>query len=145
MAVVKKLDLVVFDIDDTLYPFNDLHVEAMNFVAEYVEREYNIPRQYLIDEYKAELAKQFKEYPHLVNCHCRTIRFQRIAERDKRLPLGVATMLSDMYWNKLLEIMKPFAGIVEFIQKIKSQGIKIGVCTDMTANWQIKKLVRFTL
>lgn len=145
MAVIKKINLAVFDIDDTLYPFGALHVEAINFVAEYIEKEFGIPKQGLIDEYNAELARQMKLYPQLVNCHSRTIRFQRIAEHDKRLPLGMATQLSDMYWNTLLEKMTPFPGIVELFRSLKASGIKIGICTDMTADWQIKKLVAIGL
>lgn len=140
--MILNLKAAIFDVDDTLFDFTGCHAIAMQRVAEHVEKAYGIPEKWLITEYKAELDKQFEKYPQFVNCHCRTIRFQRIAERDARLPLGVATELSDMYWNTLIEVAEPLPGVVDFIKSLKAKGLKLGICTDMTADWQIKKLVK---
>ena len=140
--MILKLKAAIFDVDDTLFDFTGCHAIAIQHVAEYVEKTYAIPVDEIKEQYKAELKKQMSEYPQFVNCHSRTMRFQRIAERDARLPLGVATELSDMYWNTLIAAAEPFPGIIEFIQSLKSKGIKLGICTDMTADWQIKKLVK---
>ena len=41
--------------------------------------------------------------------------------------------------------MKPFAGAVEFIRKLKKFGIKTAICTDMTAQIQYRKIDKLGL
>lgn len=143
--MILKLKVAIFDIDDTLFDFTGCHAIAIQHVAEYVEKTFGIPADELKEGYKAELKRQLLEYPEIVNCHSRTVRFLRIAERDSRLPIGVATELSDMYWHTLISNAVPYSGLVELIDSLKAKGIKIGICTDMTVDWQIKKLVKLGL
>lgn len=136
---------VVFDIDNTLYSFDRAHAVAFEALTEYAEREL-----LLSPERFRTLVKQANEQlKHNTggNCaaiHNRLIRFQLLLEK-LRLPLSHAPRMEAVYWNKLLEVaqIEPYA--VECIQSLKKQGIRIGIGTDMTANWQFVKLERLGL
>lgn len=138
------LKAVIFDIDDTLYSFRDAHRQAMEELAPFVREKLGILPEDFQRDYQRFLAFQMEVHGDVAGCHSRTIRFQLMLE-ERHLPLRWAPELSDRYWNAVLGAMCPNPGVTEFVAALQERGICMGVGTDMTADWQMKKLLRLGL
>ena len=135
----------VFDIDDTLYSQMENAAKAASAVAAFASDRYGISEEEFRRQYKAAFARQRDRFPTLVNFHSRAVRFQFMSEMFGTIPLSDVLLLHDLYWEAHLRDMEPFPGLVDFLASLRARGIRIGACTDMTADWQYKKLERLGL
>ena len=133
------LKAVIFDIDDTLYSYRDANDYAMPAVVSYAERELGVEGAVFLSQYQRAMEEQLSAHSATAGCHSRAIRFQMTLEA-MGLPLYHAAVLNDLYWNTFLEVIRPFPEVVAFMSALKSRGIRLGVGSDMTADWQLKKL-----
>lgn len=132
---------VIFDIDDTLYSYRKADAPAMGVAAEYVRRELGVEQEVFLPLYERCMREQLRRRPESAGCHSRAIRFQMVLERLGK-PLYHAAVLNDLYWNSFLDVMEPFPCMLSFLQQLRERGVRTGVCSDMTADWQLKKLHR---
>ncbi|MCD7929772.1 MAG: HAD-IA family hydrolase [Clostridiales bacterium] len=138
------IKVIIFDIDNTLYSFDDAHRVAFAAVQDYAQRELDIAP----DEFRRlhrDMNQELKG--RMGSCaaiHNRLIRYQNLLERLGK-PIGHALRMSDLYWNSLVAAMEPSHGAAETVRQLKAQGLKIGVGTDMTARMQFVKLERLGL
>ncbi|MCD7837545.1 MAG: HAD family hydrolase [Clostridiales bacterium] len=138
------IKVVIFDIDNTLYNFDAAHQVALGALLDYAQQELGIASEEFQRLYKDMNRELTKRMGSCAAIHNRLIRCQNILERlDK--PIGHALQMSDLYWNTLLDVMKPSPGAAETVQRLKAQGMKLGVGTDMTARMQFAKLERLGL
>lgn len=135
---------VIFDLDDTLYDFRAGNKIGLDAAAVYAEKEMGIPAQEFIDCFNEMMRKQFEVHSDVAGCHSRAIRAQMICEHYK-VSIRHAPVLNDIFWNTFIDSIRPFDGIPELFELIKGKGMRIGVCTNMTADWQIKKLIKLGL
>lgn len=135
---------VIFDIDDTLYNYRSANVHAMDALCRYVRRELNLEEGAFREDYNRVMDYQMRERGETAGCHSRAIRLQLLLE-ERGLPLRHAAAMNDLYWNALLDVIAPSPGVTELIQALKGRGIRLGVGSDMTADWQLKKLERLGL
>lgn len=133
------LKAVIFDIDNTLYCFDEANRHADGMAAAYAQRELDIPAGEFLSACREAMLLQFRDHSETSGCHSRSIRYMMVLERYG-LPLRHAPILSDLYWNELLKVIQPYPHVKEFISQLRERGILIGVGTDMTADWQLKKL-----
>jgi putative hydrolase of the HAD superfamily len=130
---------VIFDLDNTLYSFDDANKIAYTKLLDYVER--NLP--IALDEF-SRLYDYFKKSLPQNNsvCHNRLVRFQKILETHN-LPLYPhALEMDSIYWETLVEAAVPSLGAVTTLEELKLRGIRIGIGTDMTARIQFVKLTK---
>lgn len=137
---------VIFDIDNTLYDFDSVHIKAMNKVKVYVEKTFGISS----DEFENRLSKaQSKMVDRLgkdsAATHSRIIRFQEALEELSDKNMQSALTMCNLYWDTLLDIMEPEKGIEDFIKALINKGIKIGVGSNMTSHMQFEKLEKLGL
>jgi putative hydrolase of the HAD superfamily len=133
---------VIFDLDNTLYSFDDANKIAFDRLLDYVEQELPIS----LDEF-SKLYNHFKMSLPQDNsvCHNRLIRFQKILETHN-LPLYPHALDMDrIYWDTLVEAAVPSLGAATTLEELKQRGIRIGIGTDMTARIQFVKLTKLEL
>lgn len=133
------IQAVLFDLDGTLYSFNDANAHAIGVVSERFEKETGFPRDQFDKENWRLYEKQCAQVGQQAGCHSRGVRFQMFCE-EHGFPLRLAAPMTDLFWNSFLGAMKPFAGAAETFDAIRARGLKIGIGTNMTADWQLKKL-----
>lgn len=138
------LKAVIFDIDDTLYSYRAGNASALPRLGEYVRRELGEDPERFLTLYQRCMEEQLRGHSTVAGCHSRAIRFQMVLER-LGAPLYHAAVLNDLYWNSLLDVIKPFPGVKEVLLELGERGIRRGVGTDMTTDWQLKKLHRLGL
>ena len=131
---------VLFDLDDTLYDFATTSKAALEVVSARIVSDLCIPVSETKDAYRRLLHEMMERNPS-AGCHSRTIRFQLFLE-ERRLPLQLAPVYNDVYWNALLDRIVPFEGLPEALDRLRARNIRIGLGTNMTADWQIRKLDR---
>lgn len=132
---------VLFDIDDTLYSYREANALAMPVAADYARRELGMERETFLAVYQRCMEEQLSVHAESAGCHSRAIRFQMVLERLGK-PLYHAAVLNDLYWNSFLDVMEPFPGMTQCLRLLRALGVRTGVCSDMTADWQLKKLHR---
>lgn len=138
------LKAVIFDIDNTLYSFDEGNLIAANATAAYAEEKLGLSGEVFLASCREAMHEQFRDHGSTAGCHSRAIRYMMVMERH-HLPLFHAYILNDLYWEALLGVITPFPGVKELILTLREKGIRIGVGTDMTADWQLKKLERLGL
>lgn len=136
----------IFDIDNTMYSFLDCDKVASKKIADYIEDNFAIKPEVSLEVIESLKAQQKARIGHDIGAiHSRVIRFQMFLEK-MNLPICPHTaILTRMYWDCMLEQMKLEEGMEDFIKDLKGKGVKIGVCTDMTALIQYDKIEKLGL
>ena len=135
---------VIFDLDDTLYEFDPAEQTGREAIREYAERVIGVNGEAFMANFVEMLRLQIRLHGDTAGSHSRAIRCQLVCEK-MGIPLHHVPILNDLFWNSYISSIRPFPGIPELFAKIRESDRKIGICTNMTADWQMKKLVRLDL
>ena len=142
----KKPQAVIFDTDNTLYPYEPAHkaatkaveIKACDLLGISLEK-FNKAFITARLEVKVQLNKT-------ASSHSRLLYYQRTIEI-----LGLNTQilmtldLEQTYWRTFLANCRLFPEVKEFILDLKSAGIAIAIITDLTAQIQFRKIIYFGL
>lgn len=136
---------VVFDLDNTIYNYDECHIVAMKQLEEYVCDKYGVNK---VDFRKNfELAKD--EVKKLLGntgaSHNRMLYMQIFLEKINQSPVEDALQLYDIYWSAMLEKMTPFKYVMPLMKQLKHRKIEIGILTDLTAHIQHRKIKKLCI
>lgn len=136
---------VVFDLDNTIYNYDECHIVAMKQLEEYVCDKYGLNK---VDFRKNfELAKD--EVKKLLGntgaSHNRMLYMQIFLEKINQSPVEDALQLYDIYWSAMLEKMTPFRYVMPLMKQLKHRKIEIGILTDLTAHIQHRKIKKLCI
>ena len=143
---IGKPKAVIFDTDNTLYPYDTAHVAAIKAVFEKAEKMRGIDKK---EVEQADLTSREDIKLKLgatASSHSRLLYFQRTIES-----LGLKTRilltldLEQTYWSTFLAHAELFPHVKEFLMKLKSNAIATANITDLTAQIQFRKMVYFGL
>ena len=131
---------VIFDIDNTLYSYDHAHEYGWTALCAYAGEHLGMDA----DRFKQEIAKAAADVKERLDADCaalhnRTLRFQVMLERN-HLPLIHAEPMGKLYWDTLIRHSAPEPGILTCLAKLKEAGYTLGIGTDMTVIYQLKKL-----
>lgn len=139
-------DAILFDTDNTLYPYDPAHKAAQQAVRDKVVKTFSItPEEF--DTAFNESRKQVKSrLGHTASSHSRLLYLQRMLEI---LGLGSQVMLAldfeQTYWRTFLCNAILFDDVKELLDDIRLLGIPTAIVTDLTAQIQFRKVVYFGL
>ncbi len=139
-------DAILFDTDNTLYPYDPAHLAAQSAVKEKVIRTFSIkPEEF--DRASKEARNQVKKrLKHTASSHSRLLYMQRMLEI---MGLGSQVLLAldfeQTYWRTFLTNAVLFDEVKELLDDIRILGIPTAVVTDLTAQIQFRKVVYFGL
>lgn len=133
------LRAVIFDIDGTLYDYAAAHARAFRALSDYACDAYGLTGDRFRTLYDRADALLKARAGASSAVHNRLIRCQLMLEALGR-PIGDAPALASLYWSTLLQWLKPFPGLREAFDRLKAMGVRIGIGTNMTADWQYAKL-----
>ena len=142
----KKPQAIIFDTDNTLYPYKPAHkaatkaveVKACDLLGISLEK-FNKAFITARSEVKVQLNKT-------ASSHSRLLYYQRTIEI-----LGLNTQilmtldLEQTYWRTFLANCRLFPEVKEFILDLKNEGVVIAIITDLTAQIQFRKIIYFGL
>lgn len=139
-------DAILFDTDNTLYPYDPAHKAAQDAVRKKVVATFSISE----DEFDTafnESRKQVKlRLGHTASSHSRLLYLQRMLEI---LGLGSQVLLAldfeQTYWRTFLSHAILFDDVKELLDDLRLLGIPTAIVTDLTAQIQFRKVVYFGL
>lgn len=137
---------VLFDLDNTLYPYDPAHQAGSAAVARKASRVLGAPEADLSayfdqarGDVKARLGKVGAAHSRLLYFH----RFLELAGM-KSQPL-LSLDLEQTYWRTFLSSARLFPGVSDFLDDLRSLGVPTGLVTDLTTQIQFRKLIYFGL
>lgn len=132
----------LFDIDNTLYDYDAAHQAAFRAVSAYACRAYGLtPDAFIALHKRGNQLLQERVGSVTAAIHNRLIRYQIMLEELGR-HMGGAPRMAELYWSTFLDAMEPGAGLADCMAALKEQGFRLGVGTNMTAEYQFAKLER---
>lgn len=138
----KKIKAVIFDLDDTLYDYKSLNELAEKEIQEHVKNMYNIDAPDFNKKYY-EAKEIVKSRLHGTGAeHNRLLYFQVFMELIGRKPVSDALELYEIYWNTILDNIVLRDGVKDIFSFCHNNNISIGICSDLTAMIQHRKLKR---
>ena len=144
--VIAQPKAVIFDTDNTRYPYMPAHNEATREVENKVEKLLGIEKLIFRKAFKEARIEIKSRLGNVASSHSRLLYMQRTIEK---LQLGTRILmtldLEQTYWRTFLSNCKLFPGVLDFIYLLKSKGVITANITDLTAQIQFRKLVYFGL
>lgn len=131
---------VIFDLDNTLYAFDPLDQKAVGRVKKYVCEELDITGRQFEEAYLFGRDETKKRLGDVAASHNRMLYFQHTLEYLGAYLASAALRMYDLYWGTFLENMKLRDGAREFLDHMHEHGIKVMICTDLTAHIQHRKI-----
>lgn len=137
---------VIFDTDNTLYPYDPAHEAADKAVTRKATTLLGVSEE----EFQEAFARARKETKERLgptaSSHSRLLYFQRTIELLGHRTRILSTLdLEQTYWRVFLAHSRLFPGVVDFIRNLKNEGIVTANITDLTAQIQFRKMVYFGL
>lgn len=139
-----SVQAVIFDLDNTLYDYDAAHEIAFGALCDFAQREFRISAEAFRALHKDAMTEQQRRARNACAAiHNRVIRYQLILERVGK-PIFYAPRMSDIYWTAFLDACRPISGVREALEALKADYV-LGVGTNMTADYQFRKLERLGL
>lgn len=139
-CIRKMIKAVIFDLDDTLYDYKALDREAGSRVKTFVCKRLEISEE----RYEEAFLHGRKETKDCLGdtgaSHNRMLYYQKTLEYLDYKPLSLSLQMYEMYWGTFLTKMQLYPGVRELLDVLHEMGMKIGICTDLTAHIQHRKL-----
>lgn len=138
--------MVVFDTDNTIYPYDPAHKFAMQAVYRKVNYVYGLNQKDFDTALNIAKRRIKKNLGNTASSHSRLLYFQKTLEL-----LGYQTQIFDsldleeIYWSNFLLKANLFHNLTECIKDIRALGIKLSIITDLTVQIQFRKLIFFNL
>jgi len=136
---------VIFDIDGTLYSYAKNDKIAVKSLCEFAEKNLCVTSEDFLKAYYEARRIVKERLTDGGSRHSRVLFFQTTLELLGKNSFLYICEMYDCYWNKFLAGMEAFEGAADFVRKLKFSGIKIALCTDMTAQIQYRKINRLGL
>lgn len=134
------LQAVIFDLDDTLYDYKSLDREAGRRVQDLVCKTLNIEEAKYQEAYMRGRRETKEQLGNTGASHNRILYFQKTLEHLACKPLPLSLQMYETYWGTFLREMKLYPEARKLLDRLHERGILVGVCTDLTAHIQHRKL-----
>jgi HAD superfamily hydrolase (TIGR01549 family) len=144
---LKQLpDAVLFDTDNTLYPYDPAHAAAQDAVQKKVMHTFSIGANDFGRAFNEARAQVKARLGATASSHSRLLYMQRMLEI---MGLGSQVLLAldfeQTYWRTFLANAELFDDVKELLDDLRLLGIPTAIVTDLTAQIQFRKVVYFGL
>ena len=136
---------VIFDLDGTLYDYNTLEKEAFRAVGELVLEKIGVSEEQYGEAFGRAKMEVKKVLGEVAASHNRMLYFQKTMEFLDIRPLFLTLEMYETYWGTFLDKMALYPGAREFLDELYEKHIRVGICSDMMARIQHRKLVALGL
>lgn len=139
-------DAILFDTDNTLYPYDPAHLVAQKAVERKVIDAFSITSADFNTAFHQARSDVKQRLEGTAASHSRLLYMQRMLEI---MGLGsqvlTALDLEQTYWRTFLSKAILFEGVKELLDDIRLCGIPTAIVTDLTAQIQFRKIIYFGL
>ncbi|ELY58243.1 HAD family hydrolase [Natronococcus jeotgali] len=140
-------NVVLFDLDDTLYPYAPCKEAGMEAALETArELGYEFDRDAFDEFYRAGRLEVKRELSGTAATHERFIYFKRAVEEHTGEPrAGDALALGEAFWEGYLEEMALFPGVETTLETLRENGVDVAITTNLTTRIQLAKVEQLGL
>ena len=142
----KQPNAVLFDTDNTLYPYNPAHNAASKAVRDKIASTFSISPGVSDKAYKEARAQVKEKLSGTASSHSRLLYMQRMLEI---MGLGsqvlLALDLEQTYWRTFLANAVLFENVKDLLDDLRLLGVPTAIVTDLTAQIQFRKVIYFGL
>jgi FMN phosphatase YigB (HAD superfamily) len=135
-------DAILFDTDNTLYPYEPAHNAAQFAVREKVVKTFSIKSEDFDTAFNSARKEVKARLQQTASSHSRLLYLQRMLEI---MGLGSQVLLAldfeQTYWRTFLSNVILFSEVKELLDDIRLLGIPTAIVTDLTAQIQFRKVV----
>ncbi|MCX8956439.1 HAD family hydrolase [Erwinia psidii] len=139
-------DAILFDTDNTLYPYDPVHAAAQAAVRDKVVNMFSISPDEFDRAFKQARDQVKNRLKHTASSHSRLLYLQRMLEI---MGLGSQVLLAldfeQTYWRTFLSNAVLFDGVKDLLDDLRLLGVPTAIVTDLTAQIQFRKVVYFGL
>ena len=139
-------DAILFDTDNTLYPYDPAHAAAQRAVKEKAMNAFSIKPGDFDKAFKEARNQVKKRLKNTASSHSRLLYLQRMLEI---MGLGSQVLLAldfeQTYWQTFLNHAFLFDEVKELLDDLRLLGIPTAIVTDLTAQVQFRKMIYFGL
>ena len=132
---------ILFDLDNTLYPYLPSHETGLKASAAFAASTLHLSAEAfhrLYEESRREIHQSLKG---TASSHNRILYFQRIYETcTKKAESANILRCHQIYWKAYFSKMTLFQGVLELFDFLKKRHRPIAIVTDMTTQLQLEKL-----
>tara|TARA_Y100001970_G_C14257873_1_gene877013 strand:+ start:10924 stop:11676 length:753 start_codon:yes stop_codon:yes gene_type:complete len=145
--IVKQFpDAILFDTDNTLYPYDPAHEAALEAIENKVVESFSVNSADFNRSFKQARSDVKLRLEGTAASHSRLLYMQRMLEIMGLGPqVLLALDLEQTYWRTFLANAEIFEGVQELLEDIRLWGIPTAIVTDLTAQIQFRKIVYFGL
>ena len=141
-----KPDIILIDLDDTLYDYETAHSEGLEGVKKKVELSLSIDQDILEETFSKARYETKTRLGETASSHSRILYFQRMIELfGLGTQIDLTLDLEQTYWRNFFLKMLLFEDAREFLEDVKLLDIKLCLITDLTAHIQYRKLIHLGL
>lgn len=143
---IKKPDIIIFDIDDTLYGTKDPHYRAINASFKFINKITKIDLENIEEAYKRSRKEIKLLLGNTAASHSRLLYFQRLLETYKNKNfIENSLKCEEIYWSNYLDKIILNDKVPQLFKNIHEKNIMIAIATDLTVNIQMKKLIKLEI
>ena len=133
---------VLFDLDNTLYPYRPAHEAGMRSILDKAATKFDIDPS----DFKSVFMRAREDIKHqlgsVASSHSRLLYFQRTLEYlGLRSQVVLSLEFEQTYWRNFLSAIELREGVMEFLDLLSRISIPKVIVTDLTSWIQFRKLV----
>ena len=139
-------DGILFDTDNTLYPYDPAHLKAMSALKLKISNTLNVSEKDIEKNFNQARSEVKILLKNSAASHSRLLYIQRMLEF---FGLGSQVLLAldfeQTYWRVFLSEARLFPGLEKFLEELRLFQVPMAIVTDLTAQIQFRKMVYFEL
>ncbi|MCW2579728.1 MAG: hydrolase [Blastococcus sp.] len=138
--------LVIFDLDDTLYPYEPSHRAGTAALVTFAARELGVKERAFLDVWEGARKRVKGRLGATGSSHSRLLYGHEAIEMlGLRSQPALALAMEQEYWREYLLAAKLRPGARDLLSSLRFNNIPIAIVTDLTAQIQFRKLVHLDL
>lgn len=133
---------ILLDLDNTLYEYAPCHRAGISATFDAWKNAFpNYSEKDFMSAYAEAREKIHKRLTGQSASHSRFLYFQTMLEEELgKTNFSEALLLEEKYWSVFLNAMNLRAGALDFLKKMKTEGKKVCIVTDLTSRLQFQKV-----
>jgi len=147
--IVHKLpnpSLVVFDLDNTLYDYDQPNTFATETLIQKISSETAIDTLEVKSALEASRLNVKQRLGNTASSHSRLLYISEVYRLLNLIPDAEQFLnLEELFWGSYLSQMEIFPGVIEFMKLLEKRDIPLAMVTDLTSNIQYRKLLKLGL
>lgn len=143
---LSGVDLVLLDLDNTLYEYKRCHEYALYKLAAEFSKQYNLTEEQAIQLYNIVRKKVHDQNLGTACSHSRLFYIQGMVEKlSKFTDSELISRLHDIYWDNYISYMTLYDDAVPFLNLCVENQVAIILVTDMLCETQFEKIKKLNI